>query len=110
VATLGVPLDSVVGSQTNPVGQGAVLPLLLGKRALCSEGLLGRLCVCVQIGKQTQTVGGEKQSIIVTTFDAVNTTSEQNTTNSQKFSSSETPWPFFLADGFPTHQGSDQYA
>ena len=45
MSALGVPLDGVISSQTNPVWQRAVLPLLLGKRALCSEGLLGRLWV-----------------------------------------------------------------
>ena len=43
VATFGIPLNSIVGSQTNPVRQRAVLPLLLGKRTLCSECFLGRL-------------------------------------------------------------------
>ena len=45
VSTLGVPLDSVIGSQTNPVWKRAILPLLLGKRTLRTEGLLGRLLV-----------------------------------------------------------------
>ncbi len=45
VSALGVPLDGVIGSQTNPVWQRTVLPLLLGKRTLCSESLLGRLLV-----------------------------------------------------------------
>lgn len=40
---LGVVLDGVVGTEADPLGKGAVLPLLLGKSALGAESLLGRL-------------------------------------------------------------------
>ena len=43
VSALGVVLDGVVGTEADPLGKGAVLPLLLGKSALGAEGLLGRL-------------------------------------------------------------------
>ena len=43
VSALCVPLNSVIGSQTNPVRQRAILPLLLGKRTLGTECFLGRL-------------------------------------------------------------------
>ena len=43
VTALGIPLDLVVSTKTDPVRQGAVLPLLLGERSLCSKSLLGRL-------------------------------------------------------------------
>ena len=43
VSALGVVLDGVVGTEADPLGKGAVLPLLVGKSALGTEGLLGRL-------------------------------------------------------------------
>ena len=43
MSALGVVLDGVVGAESDPLGKGAVLPLLLGKSALGTEGLLGRL-------------------------------------------------------------------
>ena len=43
VSALGVVLDGVVGTEADPLGKRAVLPLLLGKSALGTEGLLGRL-------------------------------------------------------------------
>mmetsp|Transcript_30128 Transcript_30128/g.66732 ORF Transcript_30128/g.66732 Transcript_30128/m.66732 type:complete len:83 (+) Transcript_30128:209-457(+) len=42
VSALGVVLDGIIGTEPNPLRQGAVLPLLLGKGALGAEGLLGR--------------------------------------------------------------------
>ena len=43
MTTLGVPLDFVVGSETDPMRQRAILPLLFRERSLGSESLLGRL-------------------------------------------------------------------
>ena len=43
MSALGVVLDGIVGTEADPLGKGAVLPLLLGKSALGAEGLLGRL-------------------------------------------------------------------
>ena len=49
MSALGVVLDGVVGTEADPLGKGAVLPLLLGKSALGAEGLLGRL-----LGRETE--------------------------------------------------------
>lgn len=43
VTALGVVLNSIVRSETNPLRKRAILPLLLRQSALCAEGLLGRL-------------------------------------------------------------------
>jgi hypothetical protein len=43
MAALGIPLNTVISTKTDPVGQGAILPLLLSKRSLGSKGLLRRL-------------------------------------------------------------------
>lgn len=50
MSALGVVLDGVVGTEADPLGKGAVLPLLLGKSALGAEGLLGRLLVGMRDG------------------------------------------------------------
>ena len=51
VSALGVVLDGVVGTEADPLGKGAVLPLLLGKSALGAEGLLGRLLENMRDGR-----------------------------------------------------------
>lgn len=43
MATLGIVPDLVVGPEADPLGNGAVLLLLLGKNALHLEGLVRRL-------------------------------------------------------------------
>lgn len=43
MSALGIPFDCVVRAEANPMGQWAILPLLLGKRELGSERLLRRL-------------------------------------------------------------------
>jgi hypothetical protein len=47
VTPLGVVPDRVAGTKAGPVRDGSVLVLLLGKRPLGAEGLLGRLWVVV---------------------------------------------------------------
>jgi len=43
IAIVNVP-NGVASSQTNPLGDGSILPLLLGKNLLDLERLVGRLC------------------------------------------------------------------
>jgi len=43
VATLGVPIDGVSSSHTDPLGNGTVLLLSLAENALGLERLIGRL-------------------------------------------------------------------
>jgi len=43
VAALSIPLDSIVGSQSNPMWERTILPLLFGKLYLGSKSLLRRL-------------------------------------------------------------------
>jgi len=46
MTTLGVVLYCVICTKTDPLWKGAILPLLLGKSALCTEGFLRRHLAC----------------------------------------------------------------
>jgi len=50
VTTLSIVLDAIVRAKTNPLWQRTVLPLLLGKSALCTESFLGWLCHRIKRG------------------------------------------------------------
>lgn len=58
VTSLGVILDGIVRTKTDPLRKRTVLSLLLGKGALGTESLLRWLCVGVWVGR-----GGTKDEL-----------------------------------------------
>jgi hypothetical protein len=59
VATLGVVTDGVTGAHADPLGDGAVLLLLLAQDLLGLEGLLGRLLGETRGGRRSENRGGK---------------------------------------------------
>ena len=66
VSALCVPLNRVIGSQTNPVWQRAILPLLLGKRPLGAECFLGRLSCKAGINRREVVIKEEEEKALET--------------------------------------------
>ena len=65
VTALGIVPDGVAGAHPNPLGDGAILALLLGQRALGAEGFMRRLCKEEEIdgwsGQFASVAGGARE-------------------------------------------------